>query len=89
MAARTARRVRACHKMPMCHQYEATQDHLSVSGPLCGGTPSIDSGNFVEVCRRKGLRVNTQKSKVMVMNGEEELECKVVVDSVTGTCIGI
>ena len=28
---------------------------------------------FVEVCRRKGLKVNAGKSKVMIMNGEKDL----------------
>ena len=32
-------------------------------------------GRFVEVCRRRGLRVFGGKSKVMMLNGEEELEC--------------
>ena len=32
---------------------------------------------FAEVCRRRGLNVNSGKSKVMVLNGEEGLECKV------------
>ena len=36
-------------------------------------------GQFVEVCRR-GLKVNADKSKVMVMNGAEGLECKVYMD---------
>ena len=36
-------------------------------------------GRFVEVCRR-GLKVNAGKSKVMVLNGEEGLECEVHVD---------
>ena len=30
-------------------------------------------GLFVEVCRRKGLSVNPDKSKMMVFGGEEEL----------------
>ena len=30
-------------------------------------------GWFVEVCRRRGVKVNEDKSKVMVMNGEEGL----------------
>ena len=29
-------------------------------------------GRFVAVCRRKGLKVNAGKSKVMVLNGEYE-----------------
>ena len=38
-------------------------------------------GRFVEMCRR-GLKVNAGKSKVMVMNWEEGLECDVYVDGV-------
>ena len=37
-------------------------------------------GHFIEVCRRGGLSVNAGKSKVMVLNGEEGLECEVCVD---------
>ena len=36
-------------------------------------------GHFVEVCRR-GLEVNARKSKVIVLNGKEGLECEVCVD---------
>ena len=32
---------------------------------------------FVEVCRRTGLNVNVGKSKGMVLNGKEGLECDV------------
>ena len=32
-------------------------------------------GQFAEVYRKRGLKVNTDKSKVMVLNGEEGLEC--------------
>ena len=39
-------------------------------------------GQFVEVCRRKGLKVNAGKSKAIVMNGEEGLKCEVHVDRV-------
>ena len=39
-------------------------------------------GQFVEVYRRRGLKVNAGKSKVMVMNEEEGLECEVHVDGV-------
>ena len=38
---------------------------------------------FVEVCRRRGLKVNTGKGRVMLMNGEEGLECWVHVDGVS------
>ena len=39
-------------------------------------------GQFAEVCRRRGLKVNAAKSKVMVLNGEEGLEREVHVDEV-------
>ena len=31
-------------------------------------------GHFVEVCSRRGLKVNAGKSKVMMLGGEEGLE---------------
>ena len=31
-------------------------------------------GRFIEVCRRRGLKVKAGKSKVMVLGGEEGLE---------------
>ena len=38
---------------------------------------------FYEVCRRRGLSEGQcRKSKVMVLNGEEGLECKVHVDGI-------
>ena len=37
-------------------------------------------GHFVEVCKRRCLKVNVGKSKVMVLSGEEGLECEVYVD---------
>ena len=39
-------------------------------------------GRFAEVCRRRCLKVNTGRSKVMVLNGEEGLECEFHVDSI-------
>ena len=39
-------------------------------------------GQFVKVCMRKGLKVNSGKSKVMVLNGEERLECEVYVNGI-------
>ena len=39
-------------------------------------------GCFIKVCRRRGLKVNVGKSKVMVLNGEEGLECEVSVDKI-------
>ena len=35
---------------------------------------------FVEVCKRRGLKFNVDKTKGMVLGGEEELECKVRMD---------
>ena len=37
-------------------------------------------GWFAEVCWRRGLKVNGGISKVMLLNGEEGLECEVHVD---------
>ena len=36
-------------------------------------------GLFIEVCRRIGLKVNAGKSKVILLGGEEGLECEVYV----------
>ena len=38
-------------------------------------------GRFAELYRR-GLKVNSGKSKVMVLNGEEGLECEVHIDGI-------
>ena len=35
---------------------------------------------LVELCRRRGLKVNADKSNVMVLGGEEGLECEIYVD---------
>ena len=43
---------------------------------------------FVEVCKRRGLKVNAGKSKVMVLGREEGLEGEVWVDEFRG-CLGI
>ena len=37
-------------------------------------------GQFGGVCRRRGLKINASESKVMVLNGEEGLDCEVHVD---------
>ena len=37
-------------------------------------------GHFVEVYRRRGLKVNAGKSKVMVLGWEEGLGCEISVD---------
>ena len=39
-------------------------------------------GRFVEVCRRRGLKVNGVRKKVMVLGGKEGLECEVCVDGI-------
>ena len=39
-------------------------------------------GHFVEVCKRRGLKVNAGKNKVMVLNGEEGMECEVYIDGI-------
>ena len=37
---------------------------------------------FTEVCRKRGLKVNAGKRKVMVLGGEEGLKCEVCVDGI-------
>ena len=37
---------------------------------------------FAEVCKRRKLKVNAGKSKVMVLNGEKGLECDVHIDEI-------
>ena len=37
-------------------------------------------GRFIEVCRRRGLKVNADKSEVMLLGWEERLECEVCVN---------
>ena len=39
-------------------------------------------GRFADVCRKRGMKVNTGKSKVMVMKGEWRLECHVHVEGI-------
>ena len=39
-------------------------------------------GLSAEVCRRRGMKVNAGKSKVMVLGGEKRLECEVCVDGI-------
>ena len=50
---------------------------------LCGELEEdlrVMVGLFAEVCRRRELKVNAGKIKVIVLNGEEGLECEVHVD---------
>ena len=53
---------------------------------LCGESEEEDLRvmvrQFAEVCRRRGMKVNGGKSKMMVMNGEEGLQCEVHVDGI-------
>ena len=52
---------------------------------LCGESEEdlrVMVGRFFEVCRRSGLKVNEGKNKVMVLVGEEGLECEVCVDGI-------
>ena len=37
-------------------------------------------GRFAEVYRKRGLKVNAGKSKMMVLNREDGMECEVLVD---------
>ena len=39
-------------------------------------------GRFAEVCRMRELKLNAGKSKVMVLNEAEGLECEVRVDGI-------
>ena len=39
-------------------------------------------GQFAEVCRRRGLKFNAGKSKVMVLNGEDGFDYEVHVDGI-------
>ena len=52
---------------------------------LCGESEEdvkVMVGWFAEVFRRKGLKINAGKSKVMVLNGEEGLECEVYINGI-------
>ena len=56
-------------------------DHLV----LCGESEEdlkVMVEQFAEECRRRGLKVNAGKSKVMILNGEEGLECEVYADGI-------
>ena len=51
---------------------------------LCGESEEdlwAMGGLFADMCRR-GLKVTAGKSKVMVLNGEEGLECEVHIDGI-------
>ena len=47
---------------------------------LCGESEEdlrVMVGRFAEVCRRRGLKVNAGKSKMMALAGKEGLDCEV------------
>ena len=39
-------------------------------------------GHLAEMCRRRSLQINTNKSKMMELNEEERLDCEVCVEGV-------
>ena len=54
---------------------------VEIAWPLLYADDLVLCGELeVEVCRRRGLKVNAGKSKVMVMNGEDGVECEVSID---------
>ena len=47
---------------------------------LCGESKEdlrVMVGWFAKACKRRGLKFNAGKNKVMVLNGEDGLECEV------------
>ena len=52
---------------------------------LCGESEEdlrVMVGRFAKAFRRRGLKVNPGKSKVMILNGVERLQCEVHVDGI-------
>ena len=50
---------------------------------LCGDLEEdlkVMAGCFDKTCRKRGLKLNADKRKVMVLVGEEELEFEICVD---------
>ena len=39
-------------------------------------------GRYVKMCKRRGLKVKADKSKLIIMNGEEGLKCEIHVDGI-------
>ena len=39
-------------------------------------------GHFVEICKWRGLKVNEDKSKAMMLEGEEGSSCEVSINGV-------
>ena len=57
------------------------EDDLVLSGELEEDLRA-KVGCFVEVRRRRGLKIDAAKSKVIVLGGEKGLECEVCVDRI-------
>ena len=53
-----------------CRNYEPEEDLKTMMG------------RFAEVCRRRGLKTNAGKGRVMVLNREERLKCKICTDGI-------
>ena len=52
---------------------------------LCGEEEEdlrVMVGQFAEVCRRRGVKVNAGKSKMMVLKEKNGLECEVHIDGI-------
>ena len=56
-------------------------DNLVLCGELKEDLKAM-VGDFAEVCRRRGLKVNAGKRKVMLLVWEEGLGCEVCVDGI-------
>ena len=61
-------------------------DDLALCGELEGDLRSMVR-QFAEVCRRRGLKVNADKSRVIVLNGKEGLECEVHIYGICFKCV--
>ena len=46
-------------------------------------------GRFAEVCRRRCLKINAGKIKLMLLGGDEGLECEVLRWDMFRACLGI
>ena len=54
-------------------------DHLVLCNKLEKGLMAM-LGYFVEMCRRRGLKVNAGKSKMIMLGEEEKSNCEVCID---------
>ena len=58
---------------------------MQMTWVLCGESEedlTVMIEQFARVCRRRGLKINEGKSKLMVLNAGEGIECKVHVDGI-------